>query len=115
MATRSHIGYNDPETNQLVMQYCHFDGHPKVIGKILLEHYKTIDKIKALVTGPAIRSISSKTGKIQRYTDQEPHWSRYETVIEALIGVDYAYVWEDQRWRCYTHTYANSLIIELKI
>lgn len=49
MATRSHIGIlNDDNTVTYV--YCHFDGYPEYVGKILKEHYNTEDKVRELLS-----------------------------------------------------------------
>ena len=49
MATRSRIGYTDPATGYTCSVYCHWDGYPSNNGRILLEHYNSLERVKALV------------------------------------------------------------------
>lgn len=39
MSTRSLIGYFDPNTPEIRMVYCHWDGYPEHNGKVLLNNY----------------------------------------------------------------------------
>lgn len=57
MGTRSRIGYYDIEKNQVVSVYCHWDGYPSYNGRILLNHYNTLEKAKQLVSGGDISSL----------------------------------------------------------
>ena len=47
MATRSRIGLLEGETVKSV--YCHWDGYPSHNGRILVEFYKDIDRVKELL------------------------------------------------------------------
>lgn len=48
MSTRSNIGYY--EDGKLYVIYCHYDGYPEYVGRILTECYKDFDKVKELIS-----------------------------------------------------------------
>lgn len=62
MATRSTIAYRDPETNAIRQVYCHWDGYLSNNGKILLENYQDIEKIKALIALGSLSSLGPELG-----------------------------------------------------
>ena len=49
MATRSRIGLM-LEDGTIKHSYCHFDGYPDGVGKILVENYSDIEKVKELLS-----------------------------------------------------------------
>jgi hypothetical protein len=55
MATRSRIAIEN-EDGTVSSIYCHWDGYPSNNGRILVDHYKDREKVKALI---ALGSISS--------------------------------------------------------
>lgn len=50
MSTRSAIWYKDEENKCYKGIYCHWDGYLSYVGKILLENYYTLDKVKELIS-----------------------------------------------------------------
>ena len=48
MGTRSNIGIRNID-NTFTGIYCHWDGYPEYVGKILLEHYNSADRVNALM------------------------------------------------------------------
>lgn len=58
MATRSTIGYVDPQTGYVCSVYCHWDGYLEHNGRILCEHYNTLDRVRALVNMGGISSLA---------------------------------------------------------
>lgn len=58
MSTNSRIGYL--ENGQVKNIYCHWDGYTSHNGAILLDHYDTLDKVKALVDRSNVSSLGSK-------------------------------------------------------
>ena len=48
MSTHSRIGILNPD-GSVESIYCHWDGYPSHNGKILLQHYKTAQRIRALL------------------------------------------------------------------
>jgi hypothetical protein len=61
MATRSRIAIED-QTGTVRSIYCHWDGYPSHHGPILLENYKTQEKVEALI---ALGSISSLAPEVE--------------------------------------------------
>ena len=56
MATHSRIGM-EQEDGSVKSIYCHFDGYPSHVGRILNESFKDHDKVKALVELGDISSL----------------------------------------------------------
>ena len=48
MSTRCRIGLKRAD-DSIRSIYCHFDGYPEGVGKILKEHYDTLSKVKELL------------------------------------------------------------------
>lgn len=48
MATRSNIGIVN-EDGSITGIYCHYDGYPEYVGKMLLNHYTTSDIVNGLM------------------------------------------------------------------
>jgi hypothetical protein len=61
MATRSRIAIED-QTGKVRSIYCHWDGYPSNNGRILLQHYKTQEKVEALI---ALGSLSSLNENVE--------------------------------------------------
>ena len=59
MGTRSAIGYELP-SGRIKAVYCHWDGHPKHQLPILIEHYNTLDKVKALIKPGSMSSLRTR-------------------------------------------------------
>ena len=47
-ATRSQIGIELPN-GKVIAVYCHYDGYPEFVGKILKKHYNAPNKVKELL------------------------------------------------------------------
>lgn len=56
MSTRSNIGILN-ENNTITWIYCHFDGYPSHVGKILYENYNNEKKIRELLNLGDISSL----------------------------------------------------------
>ena len=57
MSTRSAIAWYDPEHKTGMSVYCHFDGYPAGVGRILFDYYNDESRVKSLVSlgGPFVR------------------------------------------------------------
>jgi len=60
MATRSRIAIED-QTGKVRSIYCHWDGYLSNNGRILLQHYKTQEKVEALIALGSISSLAPET------------------------------------------------------
>lgn len=102
MSTRSAIGFiSDAGTFEAI--YCHYDGYPEHVGKILVEHYNNMGSAFAIISGSHIRNFDHD-GTICRFGEGDGTVDSYESIEEALnSGFDYAYVFDDEqaRWICY--------------
>lgn len=80
MSTRSLIGIK--ENNKYSVIYCHSDGYPEHNGKILLEHYNSMDMAKELI---ALGDLSLLGERIA------PNPGEKHTFDEPLDNVTIAY------------------------
>lgn len=71
MSTRSVIGYVTPD-NHILFVYCHFDGYLSGVGKTLLEHYNTIERVVELVSNGAISSLGPHCDKPEGHSFTTP-------------------------------------------
>lgn len=119
MATRSRIGiYNADGT--ITGIYCHWDGYPENNGKILVDHYTSITKIRKLLKLGNLSSlgpeIGSKHGFNDRTDDECTFYRRdrgdkigwrhteYKDFAEWLGDrEDYNYLFRDGAWHCYDY------------
>lgn len=119
MATRSHIGVKQPN-GTIDYVYCHWDGYPEHNGKILVNHYKDIDKVNQLLDLGSLSILGREIGEQQDFDDRSTHnkdWclayerdrgekriGRRNTTFENLLGddnVSYLYVFDNDEWLCY--------------
>jgi hypothetical protein len=66
MATRSRIGIEQAD-GTVKSIYCHWDGYPKGVGKILVEHYLMRDKVESLMALGSISTLGEQvepTGRV---------------------------------------------------
>lgn len=105
MSTRSLIGYDDGIVHGI---YCHYDGHPGHVGKILVQHHNSLEACNRIMSGPQIRNLDHD-GTIVRYGDTPEHcYESYSDVKEALnSGFDYVYLFDRKvnEWSCFTLEY----------
>jgi hypothetical protein len=124
MATRSHIGLKNLDDTVSYI-YCHHDGYPSYNGRILIENYTTVDKVKELLALGDISSLGENIGSKHNWNNPPEgecntyHRDRGERLVtgknqqfQDLIGddnVDYAYIFDGDYWECY-RTYNGELI-----
>lgn len=120
MATRSNIAYKTAE-GKIRSVYSHWDGYPECNGKILLDNYKDIEKIKALIELGSISSLGAELGEKQDFDDrntQKDSWTLAyhrdrgeELVIREFDDIpswidsmeEYAYLWNGKEWLVNDH------------
>ena len=121
MATRSNIGIVNLDKS-ITGIYCHFDGYPEYVGKMLLNHYNNDDIVNGLMnlgdlsilsenmnpTGPHSFNNPQK-GVCVAYGRDRGEGGTNSRTFEDLgeyehfgSGVDYQYLFEDGKWmyRC---------------
>ena len=62
MSTRSNIGILEPN-GSVTYIYCHWDGYVSHHGPILRDHYKTEEKVRALIALGSISSLGEELGE----------------------------------------------------
>jgi len=58
MATRSSISLENAD-GTILQIYCHFDGYPQGVGKMLEDNYTDLDKVKALISLGSVSVLAS--------------------------------------------------------
>ena len=61
MGTRSAIGKVEAD-GKVQTIYCHFDGYPSHVGRILLEHYQSPEKVEQLIKLGALSTLGPEIG-----------------------------------------------------
>ena len=68
MSTRSGIGIDCGD--HILGVYCHSDGYPQGVGKILQEHYREPTKVASLVNLGDISSLDQDIGENHPFSDR---------------------------------------------
>jgi hypothetical protein len=102
MSTRATIACKQEDSRYAAI-YLHFDGYQDHAGRVLKEHYTSIESARTLVAGGDIRSLAND-GTPERFTDGN------RTVVmptrAALhefarnCGTEYVYLFENGSWDC---------------
>ena len=100
MATRSTIWLKDENSYKGV--YCHWDGYLSNNGKLLLENYNTLEKVKELISFGFISSLDTTIDKCVFYNrDREEDFDDYEVSSLEEMGEfleEYNYIFQDNKW-----------------
>ena len=118
MATRSLIAYRTP-AGTIRSVYCHYDGYIEHNGRILEEHYGSLDRISRLVSPGCISSLcSKKSPETENHTFGDPErdctvfysWDRNESYEDNMPSeyssgdqwlkhaVEFNYLFEKGQW-----------------
>jgi len=117
MATRSTIAMEHAD-GTIRSVYCHWDGYPAHVGKILNEHYIDQSKIKKLLDLGDISSLREDIGEQHDFDNPTKGWTlaygrdRGESDVGPLIhesseqwldsrkgnGCEYGYLWDGICW-----------------
>ena len=118
MATRSTITLATPKGYDSI--YCHYDGYPSHVGKILKQYYNTEDKVKELIALGSLSSLDKHLAPEEgvkhtwdkpasdvtvayhrdRGEDTLPNVKYYDTLYQVYWnGEEYNYVFEDGEWK----------------
>lgn len=134
MSTRCWIALANERNSGYRRIYCHNDGHPNRVGKILAEHYTDRDKVEKLISLGGISSLGEKIeptdpkhsfetpekGVTVFYTrDRGENWAinapgknfDLPDLVSAVIGqgdIEYLYVFERGKWQC---LYVDNVVI----
>ena len=126
MATRSNIAIVNQD-GSITGIYCHWDGYPEYVGKMLLNHYNNVGIVNELLDLGDLSQLCEKL-----YSDNNSHTfdkpqkgvcvaygrDRGDTGTDSRTfedlgeyehfgsGVDYQYLFEDGKWM-YRNTYGK--------
>ena len=105
MATRSRIGI-ELKDNSVLSVYHHWDGYPQWLGKQLMKHYNTRDKVTELIDGGDMSVCLTDDGEPSpqyyslRGEDCPP---RLDKDMEEFFsdGEEYSYIFRNGNWFAY--------------
>ena len=108
MATRSFIGKINKD-DSITAVYCHFDGYPGHVGKILIDNYITEAQVDSLLAGGDMSSISNVLNECVFYKDrgEKQTESRTYPAFELFFRagrdswVEYFYLFNHDFWGCW--------------
>jgi hypothetical protein len=121
MSTNSNIGYVDTDKDEVVFVYCHWDGHPTHVGKMLLAHYNIESKARELVKLGSLSGLYPKLAPeegqahtfaapakdvtIAYHRDRKEDWKDVKPSREpsfrakkVMCAGPYAYLFKDDKW-----------------
>lgn len=123
MATRSFIITANPKGDYTGV-YCHWDGYPKHVGRILHDHYTKPGKVRDLIRGGSISVLDERIDPIEpakhTFEEREPGTTLFygrdrkepwdsikpvkaDTLAELLkvadeYGCEYVYLYWNKHW-----------------
>ncbi|XZE17451.1 hypothetical protein SH449x_002702 [Pirellulaceae bacterium SH449] len=103
MSTRATIACKQ-EDGRYAAIYLHFDGYQDYAGRVLKEHYTSIESARMLIAGGDIRSLAND-GTPERFTDgnravvMPTRAALHE--FAGNCGAEYIYTFEIAIWECY--------------
>jgi hypothetical protein len=124
MATRSYIGLKNSD-NTVIYTYCHWDGYPEHNGNILVEGYRSSNRVNELLKLGDLSVLGKFIGEKQDFEKrvrdtclaygrdrEDTNVSAKTAVYEDLIkdqNVDYVYVFDGENWECYDTSTKQSI------
>jgi len=103
MATRSFIALEDNGLHTAV--YCHWDGYPAGVGKILAEHYDDRTKVKELLEHGDLSSLGRTIEESEFYAKRGEKLKvrrnlLYRELHDACAGsgAEFLYVFRNNKW-----------------
>jgi hypothetical protein len=112
MSTRSYIG-TLKEDKQVFFVYCHFDGYPTGVGRILREYYDRPEDVVNLLSFGNISTLATLIedtvfyGRDRQETNQEQKQTTYDEYLPSAgsedSGIEYKYLFDEysEEWSCY--------------
>lgn len=113
------IGIENPEDGTVFGIYCHYDGYPAGVGRVLTDHYQSETKIRALMDLGDISSLGKDLGEKHDFKDTNPDVCRVygrdrgepdtearaypnrEAFLAAERGHDYSYLFSKGKWEVF--------------
>lgn len=115
MSPKARIGYRHPGESFIYSAYHHEDGSPERLGATLKERFNTLVEVRNLVAGGPMLccwtcedwNMSQKEWGPLYFSSRDgvnltPYYSEdLETFLEFSKGVDFAYLFQLEGWKCY--------------
>jgi hypothetical protein len=125
MATRSLIGINLNNGITKII-YCHWDGYPEHVGKLLMNYYNSPSAVFDLMELGDLSSLDATSDSCTAFhRDRNEPWGMVEprdvstSELDAVAkdyGVDYVYIYNDEyEWECSRLDYASGELAPVKI
>ena len=134
MATRSRIGTELPD-GSIISVYCHWDGYPEFNGRVLRDHYDTVEKVRELIDGGNISALHTNAGwnnetlpevgplyytsRGESIANNEPELSKDHgeyLMLSANADEEYSYLFANGEWMCYnTRTWDECYMEKVEI
>ena len=105
MGTRSRIGIQFSD-NSVLSVYCHWDGYPSWLGRMLKTHYNTKEKVSELIDGGDMSTCWDEEKQPEYYSARgEDCPPRLDSDLTEYLLPDnseeYAYIFRNNEWVCY--------------
>ena len=119
MSTKANIAMCYPD-GSVRSVYVHWDGYPSGVGQTLLDHYSDEDKLIALLDWGDISSLGPEIGLRNSFQNPDPYFTVFygrdrgeentnarthkdidNFLTNALPHVDYVYLYDGGKWRCF--------------
>lgn len=113
MSTRSKIGISNTD-GSITGIYCHYDGYPRHHAPILLNHYNTAAKVRALMKLGSLSALGEQLGEKHGIGDHKGHplWcksykrdgqdldevSNHYTSLAEFADQEYNYLYRSKQW-----------------
>ena len=120
MGTRGRIGIQ-LDGNSALSVYHHWDSYPEWLGKVLVEHYNTKEKVKELIDGGDMSvcwtddGFRNSDGKIEKKEEFGPQYysergedcpprfdeDMFDLIYEKDNNEEFSYIWTvNNKWVC---------------
>ena len=117
MGTRSRIGIQLKD-DSILSVYCQYDGYPEFNGRVLRDHYNTVEKVRNLIDGGDMsctwtnagwnNETLHETGPLYRTARGESMEDNAPRLDESIFDFlekenneEYAYIWTvNNKWVC---------------
>ena len=108
MSTRSFIGKINKD-DSITAIYCHFDGYPAHVGKILIDSYITEKQVDSLLAGGDMSTLDHTLNECVFYKDRgetgvdADTYSSFELFMRAGRDswAEYFYLFNHDFWGCW--------------
>jgi hypothetical protein len=104
MGTHAMIGIWNPETDEVLASYCHYDGYVEGVGKTLIDNYNVNLLASIVATGGYLSSLTDSYARSRAESVHFDPAEKYSSVEEYLEeGFEYAsahyiYLWDGETW-----------------